>query len=71
MVFQSTVPVAIGVAFTSWQLDRIAFLAGAIAIAGGLIAYWSLTRRRRFAVSAILARLALFATFAAGIWLLS
>jgi cation:H+ antiporter len=71
MVFQSTVPVAIGVAFTSWQLDRFAFLAGAIAIAGGLIAYWSLTRRRRFAVSAILAWLALFATFAAGIWLLS
>ena len=71
MVFQSTVPVAVGVAFTSWQLDRFAFLAGAIAIAGGLVAYWSLTRRRRFAVPAILAWLALFATFAAGIWLLS
>lgn len=47
MVFQSTVPVAIGLAFTSWQLDRFGFLAGVMAIAGGLVAYWSLARRRR------------------------
>jgi cation:H+ antiporter len=70
MVFQSTVPVAIGLAFTSWRLDRFAVLAGAIAIAGGLVAHWSLNRRRRFAVPAILAWSALFAVFAACVWLL-
>ena len=70
MVFQSTVPVAVGLAFTSWQFDRFAALAGSIAIAGALVAHWSLNRRRRFATSAILAWSALFATFAAGVWLL-
>jgi cation:H+ antiporter len=67
MVFQSTIPVAVGVAFTSWQLDGFAFLAGVIAIAGGLVAYWSLERRRRFAASAIFAWSGLFATFAASV----
>ena len=67
MVFQSTVPVAVGVAFTSWQLDGFALLAGAIAIAGGLVAYWSLERRRRFTSSAIVAWSALFATLTASV----
>jgi cation:H+ antiporter len=70
MVFQSTVPVAIGLAFTSWRLDRFAVLAGAIAIAGGVVAYWSLEGGRRFAGSAILAWSLLFAAFAASVWLL-
>ena len=70
MVFQSTVPIALGVAFTSWQLDGFAVLAGSLAIAGGVVAYWSLDRRRRFAVPAIVAWSGLFATFAAGVWLL-
>lgn len=70
MVFQATIPVAIGLGFTTWRLDRFALLAGSIAVAGGLVAYWSLSRRRRFAVPAIAAWLGLFATFAAGAWLL-
>jgi cation:H+ antiporter len=70
MVFQSTVPVAVGLAFTEWRLDRFAVLAGSIAVAGGLVAYWSINRRRRFAVSAILAWTVLFAVFAASVWLL-
>jgi cation:H+ antiporter len=70
MVFQSTVPVAVGLAFTEWRLERFAVLAGAIALAGGFVAYWSLDRRRRFAGSAILAWSALFAAFAASVWLL-
>jgi cation:H+ antiporter len=65
MVFQATVPVAVGLAFTSWQLDRFAVLAGSLAIAGGLVAHWSLNRSRRFTVPAILAWSALFAAFAA------
>jgi cation:H+ antiporter len=71
MVFQSTIPIAIGLAFTSWRLDRLALLAGAIAIAGGLIAYWSLARRQRFAGSAILVWAGLFAVFAVSVWLLA
>jgi cation:H+ antiporter len=70
MVFQSTVPVAIGLALVEWRLDRVAILAGLIALAGGLVAYWSLGRRRRFATSAILAWSALFASFAASVWFL-
>jgi cation:H+ antiporter len=67
MVFQSTIPVAAGVALTSWRLDAFAILAGIIAIAGGLVAYWSLERRRRFSGTAILAWAGLFATFAASV----
>jgi cation:H+ antiporter len=70
MVFQATVPVAIGLAFTSWRLDRFAFLAGSLALAGGLVAHLSLDRRRRFSVPAILAWSGLFAVFAASVWIL-
>ena len=70
MVFQATVPVAVGLAFTDWRLDGYAALAGSIAIAGGVVAYWSLNRRRRFSGSAIAAWCALFATFAACVLLL-
>lgn len=65
MVFQSAVPVAIGVAFTDWKLDGLAALAAAIALAGALVALWSLHARRRFSVPAIGAWVALFAIFAA------
>jgi cation:H+ antiporter len=70
MVFQSTIPVAVGLAFTDWRLDRFAMLAGAIAVAGGVVAYWSLHRRRRFAGSAIVAWAALFVAFATSVWFL-
>jgi cation:H+ antiporter len=71
MVFQATVPVAVGLAFTSWRLDGFAFLAGSLAIAGGIVAHVSLTRRRRFAGPAILAWSMLFAAFAASVWILA
>jgi cation:H+ antiporter len=59
MVFQSTIPVAIGLAFTSWNLDTYSFLAGALALAGGVVAIITLQIRRRFSGRAI----ALWATF--------
>ena len=65
MVFQSTLPVAFGVAFTSWDYDRYAILASALALAGGAIAVWTLQLRRRFTPPAILAWAALFIAFAA------
>ena len=32
MVFQSTIPVSVGLAFTDWELDRYALLAGVLAL---------------------------------------
>jgi cation:H+ antiporter len=64
MVFQATLPVAFGVAFTSWTYDRHAILASAFALAGGGIALWTLQLKRRFTPLAILAWATLFSTFA-------
>jgi cation:H+ antiporter len=46
MTFQATLPVAFGLIFTSWALDRHAAAAAAIGIAGGALARWALPRRR-------------------------
>ena len=35
MVFQSTIPIAFGLAFTDWDLDRFAVLSVALGLAGG------------------------------------
>jgi cation:H+ antiporter len=71
MVFQSTVPVSIGVAFTNWQLDRFALVAGLLALAGGAVAFWVLDVRARFSVGAVGVWAVLFATFGAVVWLAS
>jgi cation:H+ antiporter len=63
MVFQSTVPVAVGLAFTDWDLDRFAVLSMVLGLAGGAIAYGALHRARRFSAPAILAWGALYAAF--------
>jgi cation:H+ antiporter len=64
MVFQSTLPVTIGVAFTSWDYDGYAALASVLALAGGGVALWTLQRGRRFTLPAIVAWAGLFAAFA-------
>lgn len=61
MVFQSTLPVAIGLAFTAWELDTYSILAGCLALAGGVVAILTLQVRRRFSGRAML----LWATFSA------
>ena len=53
MVFQSTLPIAIGLAFTSWELDFYSFLAAGLGVAGGILAIWSLQVRRRFNAIAV------------------
>jgi cation:H+ antiporter len=63
MVFQSTLPVAFGLLFTSWSLDRFAVLSCALALAGGLVAYWALRLREQFNAPAILAWGTLYAVF--------
>jgi cation:H+ antiporter len=59
MVFQSTIPVAIGLAFTGWNLDSYSILAGCLALGGGVVAIVTLQIRRRFSGRAIF----LWATF--------
>ena len=63
MVFQSTLPVSIGLAFTSWELDRYSIVAGVLALAGGLVAIVTLQLRRRFSAPAIVLWAALYAAF--------
>lgn len=65
MVFQSTIPVAIGLGFTAWKLDTYAVLAGGLALAGGLVAIVTLQIRRRFNPLSIILWLALYVAFVA------
>ena len=45
MVFQSTIPVGIGLIFTDWELSGNAVLSVVLGLAGGLLAYESLHLR--------------------------
>jgi cation:H+ antiporter len=63
MVFQSTIPIAFGIAFTDWDLDRFAILSAALGLAGGAVAYWALRLRGRFEPPPIVIWSALYATF--------
>jgi cation:H+ antiporter len=63
MVFQSTIPVAFGLVFTDWDLDRFGMLSAGLGVAGGIVAYWALRLQGRFNVPAILAWAALYAVF--------
>ena len=65
MVFQSTLPVSIGLVFTDWELDTYSVLAGGLALGGGLIAILTLQIRRRFSGRAIVIWAALYASFVA------
>ena len=63
MVFQSTIPIAFGLALTDWDLGRFALLSAALGLAGGGLAYWALRLRGRFELLPILLWSALFAAF--------
>ena len=63
LVFQSTIPMAVGLAFTSWELDTYSILAGCLALAGGLVAIVTLQVQRRFTSLAIAVWAALYAVF--------
>ena len=63
LVFQSTLPMAVGLAFTSWELDTYSVLAGCLALGGGLVAILTLQIRRRFSGRAIALWAALYAAF--------
>jgi cation:H+ antiporter len=63
MVFQSTIPIGIGLLFTEWSLDRNAVLSIVLGLAGGVLAYLSLHRARRFSAPAVVGWFALYAGF--------
>jgi cation:H+ antiporter len=63
MVFQSTIPIAFGLALTEWDLGRFALLSAGLGLAGGVLAYWALRLRGRFEPLPILLWSALFAAF--------
>lgn len=64
MVFQSTIPVSVGLLFTEWTLNKFALAGGVLALAGGALAYLAL-RRGRANAPFVVAWLGLFAAFVA------
>ncbi|MGN6255210.1 MAG: sodium:calcium antiporter [Solirubrobacterales bacterium] len=69
MVFQAMVPVGIGLVFTDWELNWHAVLSIGLGLAGGLLAYESLHRARRFKLPAVIGWFALYAAFIAAVLL--
>jgi cation:H+ antiporter len=63
MVFQSTIPVGIGLAFTDWELGGNAAISVALGLAGGALAYWALRLRGRFELPAVIGWFVLYAAF--------
>ncbi len=63
MVFQSMIPVGIGLIFTDWELSWHAVLSIGLGLAGGLLAYESLHLSRRFKLPAVIGWFALYAAF--------
>jgi cation:H+ antiporter len=64
MAFQSTLPIAFGLAVTDWDLDRFAVAAGVAGLAGGALARWRLPKDR-LGIPVVVAWSALFAGFVA------
>jgi cation:H+ antiporter len=65
MVFQSTLPVALGLAFSGWALSGPPVVAAALGLAGGALALALLRFHGRFGLPAILVWVALYAAFVA------
>jgi cation:H+ antiporter len=63
MVFQSMIPVGIGLIFTDWELTGNTILSICLGLAGGLLAYESLHRARRFKLPAVIGWFALYSAF--------
>jgi cation:H+ antiporter len=63
MVFQSMIPVGIGLIFTDWNLTGNAVLSIGLGLAGGLLAYESLHLARRFKLPAVIGWFVLYAAF--------
>jgi len=63
MVFQSSVPVAFGLVFTTWRLDFLSILSAALALVGGAYLYVLLKREKPIEGEHLLVGGALYAVF--------
>ena len=63
MVFQSMIPVGIGMIFTDWDLTWTALLSIGLGVAGGLLAYESLHISGRFKLPAVIGWFVLYVSF--------
>jgi len=63
MVFQSTIPIAVGLLLTEWELDRFAVVSGVLGLLGGGIAVLTISKRDRFDWPSVAAWLGLFVAF--------
>jgi cation:H+ antiporter len=63
MVFQSTIPVGIGLIFTDWKLSTNAAISVVLGLAGGFLAYEMLHRRDRFSLPAVVTWLTLYTAY--------
>lgn len=67
MVFQSMIPVGIGLIFTDWELSWTATLSIGLGLAGGLLAYESLHLAGRFKLPAVIGWFVLYSAFIAAV----
>ena len=65
MVFQSTIPVGIGLVFTDWELSGNAALSVVLGLIGGFLAYEMLHRRGRFGLVPVIAWFVLYTAYIA------
>jgi len=63
MVFQSTIPVGIGLLFTDWSLTLNASISVVLGLIGGFLAYEMLHRRDRFGLPAVVTWFALYSAY--------
>lgn len=63
MVFQSTIPIAVGLLITDWDLTSYSIVSGVLGLIGGGLAYWTLRLRGRFEWLPVVAWTTLFLAF--------
>lgn len=63
MVFQSTIPIFIGMVFIGWNLDHFAIISMLLGLLGGAVAYWALRKRGEFGKVSIALWATLYLTF--------
>lgn len=63
MVFQSTIPLSVGLLLTSWDLNHYSIVSGVLGLLGGGLAYWTLRLRGRFEWGPVVVWTALFFAF--------
>ncbi len=63
MVFQSTIPIGIGLLITNWDLTHYSIVSGVLGLLGGGLAYWTLRLRGEFEWGPVVVWTVLFFAF--------